>query len=81
MPRGFWDEVPTCCVLKVTCGGRLTRGSVVLNRLMRGWIAGTDVSDVLIRVSVGDGLDVMLDVLSLASVENNDFDSKGSHRR
>ena len=47
---------------------------------MGGWIGGTDVPDVLIRVSVGGGLDIMLDVLSLASVENNDFDSKGSHR-
>ena len=36
MPRGFWDETPVCCVLKVTCGGGLTRGSVVLNRLAGG---------------------------------------------
>ena len=34
MPRGFWDEAPVCCVLKVTCGGRLMRGSVVLDGLM-----------------------------------------------
>ena len=36
MPRGFWDEAPACCVLKVTYGGRLTRGSVVPDGLMGG---------------------------------------------
>ena len=48
MPRGFWDEAPTCCALKVTCGGKLIRGSIVPDGLMRGWIGGTDVPDVLI---------------------------------
>ena len=36
MPRGFWDEAPTCGVLKVTCGGGLTRESVIPVGLMGG---------------------------------------------
>ena len=36
MPRGFWDEAPRCCALKVTCGGGLTRGLVISDGLMRG---------------------------------------------
>ena len=36
MPRGFWDEAPGCCVLKVTCGGGPTRGSVVPDGLIGG---------------------------------------------
>ena len=36
MPRGFWDEAPACDVLKVTCGGGLTRGSAVPDGLMEG---------------------------------------------
>ena len=68
-------------MLKVTSIDGLMRGSADPDGLMGGWIGGIDVPDVLIRVSVGGGLDVMLDVLSLASVENNDFDSKGPHRR
>ena len=63
MPKGFWDEAPACCVasvLKVTSAEGLTRGSVVPNGLMGGWIGGTDIPDGL---SVGGGLDVMLDVV------------------
>ena len=48
MPREFWDEAPACCALKVTCGGGLTRGSVILDGLMGGWIGRTDIPDVLI---------------------------------
>ena len=48
MPRGFWDEALVCCAWKVTCGGGQTRGSVVPDGLMGGWIGGTDVPDVLI---------------------------------
>ena len=36
MPRGFWDEAPACCALKVTCGGGLTKGSVAPDGLMGG---------------------------------------------
>ena len=48
MPRGFWDEAPACCALKVTCAGGLTRGSVVPDELMGGWMGGIDAPDVLI---------------------------------
>ena len=36
MPIGFWDEAPGCYVLKVTCGGGLTSGSVVPDGLKGG---------------------------------------------
>ena len=66
MTRGFWDDAPVCCVagvLKVTSADELTRGSVVPDGLMGGWMGGTDVPDVLIRVSVEGGLNVMLNVV------------------
>ena len=56
IPRGFWDKAPAYCALKVTCGGRLTRGSVVPDGLMGGWIGGTDVLDVLICAFIEGGL-------------------------
>ena len=48
MPRGFWDEAPTCGVLKVTCGGGLTRGLVIPDGLMGRLMGRTDVPDGLI---------------------------------
>ena len=65
----------------MTRGGRLVKGLAISDGLMEGLTGGTDIPDVLIGVLVEGRLDVMLDVLSLALVKNNYFDSKDSHRR